>query len=71
MKKLAKMTEDEITDLLAEVQSSSWDGKKRLVKDSDKIKADGETWGIVSDHGNVEFAYRGRNGRLYYLGGIV
>jgi len=50
---------------------SYFDGKCRLVDDSSQVEADGETWGIVSDHGNVELCHKGRNGRLYWHGGLV
>lgn len=60
---------DEIS--LEDVRCSPWDGKNRLVEDSDEILPDGEIWGIVSDHGNVEFCIRGEGGDLTFLGGIV
>lgn len=54
-----------------EAEYSSYDGKRRLVDDSDKVQADGMTWGIVNDHGNVELVHKGRNGHIYYHGGLV
>ena len=56
---------------LQEATCSPWDGKKRLVDDSAKVQADSQVWGIVSDHGNVELCHKGRNGRIYYHGGLV
>jgi hypothetical protein len=66
-----KRTLDELEAELREAECSSFDGKRRLVADSDDVHADGETWGIVSDHGNVELCHRGKNGRLYMHGGLV
>jgi hypothetical protein len=66
-----KVSTEDLLDMLAEVGESSYDGKCRAVSDSSQIEADGEIWGVVSDHGNVELGYRGRNGHLYWLGGLV
>ena len=62
---------EQLTEELREARCSSWDGKCRLVDSSDKVKPDGETWGIVNDHGNVELCHKGRNGHVYYHGGLV
>jgi len=56
---------------LEDARCSPWDGQCRLVEDSVLVKADGETWGVVSDHGNVELCHKGRNGRIYWHGGLV
>ena len=66
-----KRSIEELEAELHEAERSSWDGKRRLVADSTEVKADGETWGIVSDHGNVELCHKGRNGHLYFHGGLV
>jgi len=67
MKKSLETLQEELN----EATKSSWDGKSRIVSDSDKIQADGQTWGVVSDHGNVELCHRGGNGRIYFHGGLV
>lgn len=66
-----KRTIEQLQAELNEAQDSSYDGQCRMVDDSSKVKADGQTWGIVNDHGNVELCHRGRNGRLYCHGGLV
>ena len=66
-----KRTVEDLTEELREAECSSWDGRRRLVDCSSKVEADGFTWGIVSDHGNVELCHKGRNGRVYYHGGLV
>lgn len=66
-----KHTIEQLEDELNEAKMSSYDGKCRLVEDSDAVIADGQVWGIVSDHGNVELCHRGRNGHIYYHGGLV
>lgn len=68
---MKKRTPEQLSEELREAEESSFDGKCRLVGDAAEVKADGETWGVVSDHGNVELVHRGRNGRLYWHGGIV
>jgi hypothetical protein len=66
------LSHDQLTDILYECKpENSWDGRSRLTDDSSKIPKGDGTWGVVSDHGNVEFYYRGNNGRLYYVGGMV
>lgn len=64
-------TISELLDIFQECQESSYDGKCRCVKDSSEIKADGEMWAVISDHGNAEIAYKGLNGHIYWVGGIV
>lgn len=66
-----KYTTEELYAALEECKQSSFDGKNRCVSDSNDIEADGELWALVSDHGNAEIGYRGRNGRIYWIGGIV
>ena len=66
-----KYTAQELQEQYQEAEYSSWDGKCRLVDNSDKVKADGEVWGIVNDHGNVELCHKGKNGHLYFHGGLV
>ena len=66
-----KHTIEQLEDELNEAKMSSYDGKRRLVEDSDEVIADGQVWGIVNDHGNVELCHRGRNGHIYYHGGLV
>lgn len=68
---MKKLSIEQLENMLEDCKCSPYDGKNRLVTDSDKVKADGENWGVVSDHGNVEFCYRGRNGRIYWIGGMV
>jgi hypothetical protein len=65
------MTTDELLETLENCQYSYGDGKCRIVNDSSEIEADGEMWAVVNDHGNVEIGYKGRNGRLYWVGGLV
>ena len=46
-----------LSELVAELEvlkDSPIDGKNRLVSDYAEVLADGETWGVVNDHGNVE-----------------
>lgn len=64
-------TLEELHEELESIKDCWIDGKLRLVEDSSQIEADGETWGIVSDHGNVELCHKGRNGRIYCHGGLV
>ena len=66
-----KRSIEELEEELEECKCSSYDGKCRLVSDSSKVEADGHTWGVVSDHGNVELCHKGRNGRIYWHGGLV
>lgn len=66
-----KKTVEELKEELQEAACSSWDGKNRLVEDWDEVKSDDHVWGVVNDHGNVELCHRGKNGRLYYHGGLV
>jgi len=66
-----KRTPEQLEEELMNAEYSFFDGKRRLVENSDDVKADGETWGIVNDHGNVELCHKGRNGRIYYHGGLV
>jgi hypothetical protein len=33
--------------------------------------ADGHVWAVINDHGNADLYHRGRNGHLYYHGGLV
>ena len=66
-----KRTLEQLQEELHEARESSWDGLCRLVSDDDDVKADGEVWGIVNDHGNVELCHKGRNGHLYLHGGLV
>ena len=65
-----KYSTEDIIEILAEV-GECWDGKCRAVSDSSEIKADGEMWAVISDHGNAEIGYKGRNGRMYWIGGVV
>ena len=66
-----KRSPEELHEELETIRESWIDGKLRMVNDSRAVQSDGETWGIVSDHGNVELCHKGRNGRIYYHGGIV
>ena len=66
-----KCTLEQLKEELYEARCSSWDGKNRLRESSDDVLADGHVWGILSDHGNVELCHKGRNGRIYYHGGLV
>ena len=66
-----KRTYDELMELLEECESSSYDGKNRCVADSADIMADGQVWAVISDHGNAELGYKGKNGHLYWIGGLV
>lgn len=66
-----KRTTEQLQEELEQAQYNFYDGKCRLVDDYTKVKADGFVWGIVNDHGNVELCHKGRNGRLYYHGGLV
>ena len=66
-----KRTIEQLEAELTECKESSWDGKSRLVSESEDVLSDGETWGIANDHGNVQLCHRGRNGRIYYHGGLV
>jgi len=62
---------EELQDECREVECSSWDGKNRAVDSNDKVQSDGHVWGIVNDHGNIELCHKGRNGHIYYHGGLV
>ena len=62
---------EELQEEFENCKYSALDGKCRLVPDSSQVLADGETWGIVNDHGNVELCHKGKNGRIYYHGGLV
>lgn len=66
-----KRTVEQLIDELHEAERSSWDGKSRCVDSSDQVKCDGHVWAVVSDHGNAELCHRGRNGRIYWHGGLV
>jgi hypothetical protein len=66
-----KRTTEQLAEELREAEDNCLDGKRRMVSDSGEVKADGEVWGIVNDHGNVELCHKGRNGRIYYHGGLV
>ena len=66
-----KKTVEELYSILQDISDRAYDGVKRTVSSSDDIEADGLPWAVVSDHGNVEIGYRGRNGRLYWIGGLV
>ncbi len=70
-RKFVRRSMDQLIEEFAEAKWSSIDGKCRLVDDSSKVIADGHTWGVVSDHGNIELCHRGRNGHLYWHGGLV
>ena len=62
---------EQLEEELYELQHPNYDSVNRLVDDSSKVISDGQTWGIVSDHGNVELCHKGKNGRLYFHGGLV
>jgi len=66
-----KRTLEQLQAELEEARCSSWDGARRLVESDDSVEPDGHVWGIVNDHGNVELCHKGRNGRVYYHGGLV
>lgn len=66
-----KHTLEQLQEELEDATCSPFDGQGRLVSDSADIQADGQVWGIVSDHGNVELCHKGHNGRIYYHGGLV
>jgi len=66
-----KRTTEELLEELREAEDSAFDGRRRLVSGSDEVEADGCTWGIVNDHGNVELCHKGKNGHLYFHGGLV
>ena len=66
-----KLKPDELMEELQEAKESSYDGKCRLVDESSKVQSDGFVWGVVSDHGNVELCHKGRNGHIYWHGGLV
>ena len=66
-----KRTIEQLQEEFENCKRSSFDGKTRLVDSSVNVIADGETWGIVSDHGNVELCHKGKNGHIYYHGGLV
>jgi hypothetical protein len=68
---MKKRTTEQLQEELSEAQCSSYDGRRRIVADSADVEADGETWAVISDHGNAELCHRGRNGRLYWHGGLV
>lgn len=62
---------EELQEILDGIQCRWIDDVNRAVSDSSQVESDGEYWAVVSDHGNAEICYRGRNGRIYYVGGLV
>lgn len=62
---------EELSGILEEIQSRYIDNVDRRVSDSSDVQADGNYWAVVNDHGNAEICHRGRNGVLYYDGGLV
>lgn len=68
---MKKRSLEDLQGELEEARCSSWDGKARLVSDSADVQSDGQIWGIVSDHGNIELCHKGKNGRIYFHGGLV
>jgi hypothetical protein len=68
---MKKYSTEDLIEILEEVGESSYDGKCRAVSDSSEVEADGEMWAVISDHGNAQICYKGRNGRMYWVGGLV
>jgi hypothetical protein len=64
-------TVEELQEILDMIAYRSFDGKDRRVADSSEVMPDGEYWALVNDHGNVEIVHKGRNGHVYYHGGLV
>jgi len=62
---------EQLQEELRDASDSFCDGKIRLVEDADEIVADGHVWAVINDHGNADLYHRGRNGHLYYHGGLV
>lgn len=71
MRRYKERSIEQLQEELRDASDSSWDGKNRCVEDTDDIKADGHVWAVINDHGNADLYHRGRNGHLYYHGGLV
>lgn len=71
MRRYKERSIEQLQEELRDASDSSWDGKIRLVGDTDEVEADGRVWAVINDHGNADLYHRGRNGHLYYHGGLV